>query len=94
MWNYIQGVKNPAENVERKAELKEYFNDYERKRARKISLKWTDNRPWLVSTTNGMTCTWNECRKQYRISKTRNQVLSLAANRIILMQLRNMKNLK
>lgn len=54
MWNYIQGVKNPAENVERKAELKEYFNDYERK----ISLKWTDNRPWLVSTTNGMTCTW------------------------------------
>lgn len=58
MWNYIQGVKNPAENVERKAELKEYFNDYERKRARKISLKWTDNRPWLVSTTNGMTCTW------------------------------------
>lgn len=33
MWNYIQGVKNPAENVERKAERKEYFEDYERKRA-------------------------------------------------------------
>lgn len=45
MWNYIQGVKNPAENVERKAERKENFKDYERKRARKISLKWTDNRP-------------------------------------------------
>lgn len=37
MWNYIQGVENHAENVNRKAERKEYSKDYERKRARILS---------------------------------------------------------
>lgn len=48
MWNYIQGVKNHAENVNRKAEKKNTLKIM-KEREQEYSLEWTEDRPWLVT---------------------------------------------
>jgi hypothetical protein len=60
MWRYLDGVSNPS--VKRKDTCrKDYFSDYEKKRARNFSLKWTENLEWLANTDEGIVCNW--CRK-------------------------------
>ena len=60
MWQFIPGVSKPQEKTKQSEAVKrKYYQEYDKsKRARNFNESWTQNRPWLKDTEEGLVCTY------------------------------------